>query len=159
MLEAKNLSKEISIKKIDNQTINIKIFNNNTLMAIVGEFNKNLIEIEKLTNTNIFFRGNSITAKGDKKSNSSVSNLFMFLVNKFLVTNSIEDNDIIYSIKNNNLENMEKNKNNVRSLDQIIKTPRRSVIPRSKRQSDYLNALIQEGYNPNDLRVRVLLNE
>ena len=45
MLEAKNLSKEISIKKIDNQTINIKIFNNNTLMAIVGEFNKNLIEI------------------------------------------------------------------------------------------------------------------
>ena len=144
MLEAKNLSKEISIKKIDNQTINIKIFNNNTLMAIVGEFNKNLIEIEKLTNTNIFFRGNSITAKGDKKSISSVSNLFMFLVNKFLVTNSIEDNDIIYSIKNNNLENMEKNKNNVRSLDQIIKTPRRSVIPRSKRQSDYLNALIQE---------------
>ena len=45
MLEAKNLDKEISVKKIDNETINIKIFNNNILMAIVGEFNKNLIEI------------------------------------------------------------------------------------------------------------------
>ena len=51
MLEAKNLDKEISIKKIDNETTNIKIFNNNVLMAIVGEFNKNLIQIEKLTNT------------------------------------------------------------------------------------------------------------
>ena len=29
MLEAKNLDKEISIKKIDNETANIKIFNNN----------------------------------------------------------------------------------------------------------------------------------
>ena len=33
MLEAKNLDKEISIKKIDNETTNIKIFNNNVLMA------------------------------------------------------------------------------------------------------------------------------
>ena len=33
-------------------------------MAIVGEFNSNLLELEKLTNTNIFFRGNSITIKG-----------------------------------------------------------------------------------------------
>ena len=38
----------------------------------------------------------------------------------------------------------EKNKNNIRSLDQIIKTPRRSVIPRSKKQSEYLKALLNE---------------
>ena len=68
MLEAKNLNKEISIKKIDNETSNIKIFNNEILSEIVGEFNKNLIKIEKLTNTKIFFRGNSITVKGDKES-------------------------------------------------------------------------------------------
>ena len=55
MLEAKNLDKEISIKKIDNETANIKIFNNNILMAIVGEFNKNLTQLEKLTKTNLFF--------------------------------------------------------------------------------------------------------
>ena len=55
MLEAKNLNKEISIKKIDNETLNVKIFNNDILAAIVGEFNKNLIKIEKLTNTQVFF--------------------------------------------------------------------------------------------------------
>ena len=45
MLEAKNLDKEISVKKIDNETVNVKIFNNDILMSIVGEFNKNLIQI------------------------------------------------------------------------------------------------------------------
>ena len=144
MLEAKNLDKEISIKKIDNETSSVKIFNNSILMAIVGEFNKNLLEIEKLTNTKIFFRGNSITVKGKKASVLTVSNSLMFLVNKFLITNSIENNDIVYSVKNGNPLNMEKSKNNIRSIDQIIKTPRRSVIPRSKRQSDYLKALLNE---------------
>ena len=40
MLEAKNLNKEISIKKIDDETLNVKIFNNDILAEIVGEFNK-----------------------------------------------------------------------------------------------------------------------
>ena len=100
MLEAKDLNKEISIKKIDNETINIKILNNNILAELVGEFNKNLIKIEKLTNTRIFFRGNSITVKGDKESIFTVSNSLTFLVYKLLVTSSIEDNDVTYSIKN-----------------------------------------------------------
>ena len=44
--------------------MNVKIFNNDILMSIVGEFNKNLIQIEKLTKTKLYFRGNSITIKG-----------------------------------------------------------------------------------------------
>ena len=39
MLEAKNLEKQILIKKIDSKTLSIKIFDNKMLMAIVGEFN------------------------------------------------------------------------------------------------------------------------
>ena len=66
MLEAKNLEKQILIKKIDNETLNIKIFDNKMLLAIIGEFNSNLTELEKLTNTRLFFRGNSITVKGTK---------------------------------------------------------------------------------------------
>ncbi len=144
MLEAKHLEKQISIKKIDNKTLNIKIFDNKMLMAIVGEFNTNLDELEKLTNTKLFFRGNSITAKGDKNSISNVSDSLKYLANKFLITNSIENGDIISSIKNNMPNINEKDKNNVRPLGQIIKTPKRSVVPRSKKQSEYLEALIKE---------------
>ena len=145
MLEAENLNKEISVKKIDRETSNIKIFNNNILAAIVGEFNKNLIKIEKLTNSKIFFRGNSITVKGNKESIMVASNSLIFLVNKFLVTGSIEDNDITYSIKKDDtLLNMGKSKSNIRSIDQVIKTPRRSVIPRSRKQSEYLKSLLND---------------
>ena len=144
MLEAKNLDKEISVKKIDNETVNVKIFNNDILMSIVGEFNKNLIQIEKLTKTKLYFRGNSITVKGSRNSISNASNSLMFLVNKFLVTNSIENNDIIYSVKHGVNELDKINRNNNRSIDQVIKTPRRSIIARSKKQSDYLKALQSE---------------
>ena len=144
MLEAKNLDKEISVKKIDNETVNVKIFNNDILMSIVGEFNKNLIQIEKLTKTKLYFRGNSITVKGSRNSISNASNSLMFLVNKFLVTNSIENNDIIYSVKQGVNELDKKKRSNIRSIDQVIKTPRRSIIARSKKQSDYLKALQSE---------------
>ena len=144
MLEAKSLEKQILIKKIDRETLNIKIFDNKMLMALVGEFNTNLAELEKLTNTKLFFRGNSITAKGDKDSIINVSESLKYLVNKFLITNSIENGDIISSIKNNMSNLSEKDKNNIRPLGQIIKTPKRSVVPRSKKQSEYLEALLSE---------------
>ena len=144
MLEAKNLEKQILIKKIDNETLNIKIFDNKMLLAIIGEFNSNLTELEKLTNTKLFFRGNSITAKGTKASILNVSDSFKYLANKFLITNSIENGDIVSSTKNNMSSSQERNKNNVRPIGQIIKTPRKSVVPRSKKQSEYLDALINE---------------
>ena len=144
MLEAKSLEKQILIKKIDRETLNIKIFDNKMLMALVGEFNTNLAELEKLTNTKLFFRGNSITAKGDKDSILNVSESLKYLVNKFLITNSIENGDIIYSTKNNMPDIKERDKNNIRPLGQIIKTPKRSVVPRSKKQSEYLEALLKE---------------
>ena len=37
------------------------------LMSIVGQFDQNLKDLEKLTNTVYFFRGNSITCKGKEK--------------------------------------------------------------------------------------------
>ena len=44
----------------DNNSISIIFPNNELLMGVVGEFNKNLKELENLTDTSIYFRGNSI---------------------------------------------------------------------------------------------------
>ena len=51
-----------------NDTISIIFQNNDLLMGVIGEFNSNLKELEKLTGVNIYFRGNSILIK--KKDNS-----------------------------------------------------------------------------------------
>ena len=65
MSEISKLEQKLVIKKIDKETVNIQIFDNNILSSIVGEFNANLIQLEKLTEITLFFRGNSITAKGN----------------------------------------------------------------------------------------------
>jgi|TARA_B100000795_G_scaffold257613_1_gene231001 phosphate starvation-inducible PhoH-like protein len=138
MSEINKLKQKLNIKKIDKETINIQILDNNVLLSIVGEFNANLIQLEKLTETTLFFRGNSITAKGNSDSLLSISEAIKFLTQKFLLTNVIEKSDIILSV-NKNLGN-DKN-TNVQSFAQLIKTPRKSVIARSQRQSDYIKAL------------------
>ena len=138
MSEISNLNQNLSFKKIDKETINIQILNNDILMTLVGQFNQNLLELEKLTNTNIFFRGNSITIKGKNENNLKVLEAIKFLVNKFLLTNLIEKNDILLSVKKNINS---QNNSNVRTLDQLIKTPKKSVIARSQRQSEYIKAL------------------
>ena len=56
MSEIKKIEQSLTIKKIDEETINIQILDNNLLISLVGEFNKNLLELEKLTNTEIFFK-------------------------------------------------------------------------------------------------------
>ena len=54
------------------------------------------------------------------------------------MTNVIEKNDIVISVKKN-IENNKKS--NVQSLDQLIKTPKKSVIARSEKQSEYIKSL------------------
>ena len=138
MSEISKLKQKFIIKKIDKETLNIQILDNNILSQIVGQFNENLKQLEKLTKATLFFRGNSITAKGKPDNISNVSEAIKFLISKFLLTNNIEKSDIILSVnKNLNLDN----DSNIKSFAQIIKTPRKSVIARSQKQSDYIKAL------------------
>ena len=137
MSEISKLEQNLIIKKIDSETVNIQITNNEMLSAIVGQFNQNLKELEKLTKTILFFRGNSITCKGKEANLKDFSEAIKFLINKYLLTNIIEKGDIIISVK----KNMKFEVSNVKSFKQLIKTPRKSVIARSEKQSDYITAL------------------
>ena len=137
MSEISKFDQSFIIKKIDSETINIQINDNDMLISIVGQFNQNLKELEKLSNTMIFFRGNSITCKGKKINLKEFSEAIKFLINKYLLTNIIEKSDIILSVN----KNMKTEKSNVKSFQQLIKTPRKSVIARSEKQSDYIKAL------------------
>ena len=138
MSELINANQKFSIKKIDKETIVINIYDNDILASIIGEFNENLKELEKLTSTSIFYRGNTITVKGKLINIEKVSDAIRFLVDKFLLTQVIEKNDIVSSVNKNFVKNKQ---SNIHSLDQLIKTPRKSVIARSKKQSEYIKAL------------------
>jgi len=47
MSEISKLEQKLRIKKIDKETVNIQILDNNILLSIVGEFNTNLVQLEK----------------------------------------------------------------------------------------------------------------
>ena len=67
-------------------------------MGVVGEFNSNLQELEKLTNTNLYFRGNSIIIKSNGEKNEIIKNAIQFLAEQFINNGSIEKKDILSSI-------------------------------------------------------------
>ena len=137
MSEISKLEQNLIIKKIDKETVNISINDNEMLLAIVGQFDQNLKNLSKLTNTNVYFRGNSITCKGDREKLSLFCDAIKFLVNKYFLTNIIEKEDIVLSVK----KNFKIEESNVKSFKQLIKTPKKSVIARSERQSEYIKAL------------------
>ena len=137
MSEITKLNQNLIIKKIDNETINVSINDNEMLLAIVGQFDQNLKSLSKLANIDVYFRGNSITCKGDKENLSIFCDAIKFLINKYFLTNIIEKEDIVLSVK----KNLEVKDSNVKSFKQLIKTPKKSVIARSEKQSEYIKAL------------------
>ena len=112
--------------------------NNDLLLGVAGEFNNNLKELEKITNTSLYSRGNSILVKGDIEKNNMVKNAIQFLTEQYLNNGTIEKKDIISSVNKFMID--EKNSKE-KTIEYIIKTPKKSVIPRSERQKDYVQAL------------------
>ena len=67
---------EVSIVYGNENSININIFNNKILMEVVGSFDANLKELEKISGSKIYFRGNSIAIRGEKYANESLKQYY-----------------------------------------------------------------------------------
>ena len=135
---SKKISSGLKFVYSDN-TISIIFQNNDLLLGVVGEFNCNLRELEKVTGVNIYSRGNSILIKSEPKKNELVKNAIIFLTDQFIINGTIEKKDIISST--NNFMINEKTKHAKENIEYIIKTPKKSVIPRSEKQKKYVKAL------------------
>ena len=92
-----NSKSKIKFVYSDNESLSVIFQDNALLMGVVGEFNENLKELEKLTATNLYFRGNSIIIKSDQKNNEIVKNAIMFLSDQFINNGTIEKKDILSS--------------------------------------------------------------
>ncbi len=135
----KNFVNNLKFVYSDNNTLSVIFDDNDLLMGIVGEFNKNLKELERITESNLYSRGNSILIKSSPDKNEIVKNAIQFLVNQFINNGNIENKDILSSIDKFMIEEKVKNQN----VTDIIKTPKKSIIPRSEKQKKYVRALRQ----------------
>ncbi len=76
-MKKKNLEQSLKFVYSDNDTISVIFHDNNLLMGVVGEFNKNLKELEKITNSNLYSRGNSILIKSNPQKNEILKNAIL----------------------------------------------------------------------------------
>jgi len=135
----KNFDANLKFVYSGNKTLSVIFHDNELLMGVVGEFNKNLKELEKLTDVSLYSRGNSILIKSTTDKNEIVKNAIQFLANQFINNGSIENKDILSSIDKFMINEKVKNQN----ITDIIKTPKKSIIPRSEKQKEYVRALRQ----------------
>ena len=135
----KNINSSLKFVYSDNNTLSVIFNDNDLLLGVVGEFNKNLKELEKITQSNLYSRGNSILIKSSLQKNEIVKNAIQFLADQFIINGSIENKDIVSSVDKYMIN--EKTKKN--NITDIIKTPKKSIIPRSEKQKNYVRALRQ----------------
>tara|TARA_B100001250_G_scaffold543_1_gene493 strand:+ start:4480 stop:5487 length:1008 start_codon:yes stop_codon:yes gene_type:complete len=136
--QKKNKSELKFVYSGDN-ALSIIFQSNDLLLGVAGEFNNNLKELENITETSIYSRGNSILIKSEPKKNELIKNAVIFLTDQFLNNGTIEKKDIISSV--NKFMINEKINNSKKNIEYIVKTPKKSVIPRSEKQKNYVRAL------------------
>jgi len=135
----KKLNSDFRFVYSENSTLSIIFQSNEILSGVLGEFNNNIKELEKITKTKIYSRGNSIIVKSNSKKNELIKNAILFLSEQLKINGTIEKKDIISSINKFMIE--EKIINAEKNIEYIIKTPKKSVIPRSEKQKKYVRAL------------------
>ena len=135
----KDINSSLKFVYSENNSISVIFHENDLLMGVVGEFNQNLKELEKITNSSIYSRGNSILIKSTSEKNEILKNAIQFLANQFKNNGSIEKKDIVSSL--NKFMVNENSENENQKIEYIIKTPKTSVIPRSERQTKYVRDL------------------
>ena len=136
---SKKINSELKIVYSESDTLSIVFQSNELLSGVLGEFNNNLKELEKISDSSIYSRGNSILLKNGSEKNEILKNAIQFLSNQFLINGSIEKKDIESSL--NKFMINEKDTYSKKNVEYIIKTPKKSVIPRSEKQKSYIRAL------------------
>ncbi len=136
----KNIDQSLKFVYSDNNSLSVIFHDNDLLMGVVGEFNKNLKELEKISESNLYSRGNSILIKSNPKKNELIKSAIQFLANQYINNGSIESKDIVSSMDKFMINEKVKNNN----VTDIIKTPKKSIIPRSEKQKNYVRALRQK---------------
>ena len=117
------------------QQLNFSNLTPDRLILLCGDFNKNLIQIEKALRIKVLQNGTEFELKG-KKEDVGIGVSALFSLKEKLETNSIITPDVVHlSLHSAKFEDKE----NEESNSSKIKTPRTLVSPRGKNQISYLD--------------------
>ena len=97
-IKKKDIQSSLKFVYSENNSLSVIFHENDLLIGVVGEFNKNLKELEKITGASIYSRGNSILIKSSPDKNEIVKNAIQFLANQFINNGSVEQKDILSSV-------------------------------------------------------------
>ena len=111
----------------------------NVMIRFVGELNENLKYVEKTFNVKIFQNGNNIKIQGSQKD----------------VNNSADALEKLYEAAGQGIEitketlhlYIQDTYNQEKSFETIIKTPKKSIVPRGKNQRLYLESMHKHEVN------------
>ncbi len=120
----------------DNEGTSLYVNDNTTLRKFSGYQDVNLKTLEKISDVRINLRGNLITLKGKSEKVKIVVKTIDMLLRKTEGKNNIEEEDI------KSFYYFEQKESNFNS-DISIKTPKKSVFPRTEKQKNYVNYLNQ----------------
>ena len=68
---------ELKFVYSENNTLSIIFQNNDLLLGVAGEFNNNLKELEKITQTSLYSRGNSILVKSNPEKMPQIEEIMI----------------------------------------------------------------------------------
>ena len=72
----KDIKSTLKFVYSENNSLSVIFHDNELLMGVVGEFNKNLKELEKITGANLYSRGNSILIKSSPEKNEIIKKCY-----------------------------------------------------------------------------------
>ena len=96
----KKINSSLKFVYSDNNSLSVIFHDNDLLMGVAGEFNKNLKELEKITQSSLYSRGNSILIKSNPENNELLKNAIQFLVKQFVNNGSIENKILFHQLIN-----------------------------------------------------------
>ena len=123
--------------KIKDNSIIFEFDNNLALINLFGQYDENLLFIEKMNDVLINRIGNKVNIKGDKKSISDTQLILANLYDKIKKGEEIDQEKIkdarsIITLNDKNEENHE---------DLFIETRKKKIYPRTQNQKNYFQAL------------------
>tara|TARA_B100000965_G_scaffold318580_1_gene279349 strand:- start:2775 stop:3734 length:960 start_codon:yes stop_codon:yes gene_type:complete len=111
----------------------------NVMVRLVGELNENLKYIEKTFSVKIFQNGNNLKIQGSKKNVNLSADALKRLYEAAGKGVEITKETLHLYIQDS--------QNQIEEKELVIKTPRKSIIPRGKTQRSYINNILNQEIN------------